>query len=521
MSDSYSACNIVKEYSNVRVLHGVDFKIEAGTIHGLFGHNGAGKSTLLKIMAGVEPQNEGELNLFGESLRLNSPKDALLKGIACVYQELRLISELTVMQNIFLGREFASKLGVKDEKSMLQYTEKLLNEYKLNVNPKAYIKDLTHPLKQMIEVVANLDRNAKFIFLDEPTTAIESKQADILLNDVRRIVMEKQIGVAIVSHKIDEVLKYCDEVSIMSGGKMVLNKLKGDFSKQDIIDAIVGERKHSASFSLENIKTMKGQLKNEKTEDAEIKNEHGAKEYNSERKPMLEVNNMCTVKLHNINLKAYEGEILGIYGLVGSGRTSFCHTLYGLHGNIEEGNILLDGREYIPKNPKHAMESGIAYLTEERKRFGIIPLMPAITNAALTSLKRFSNFCYLDEHAYQSKLINTLEDMQIKGNIYGAIKSLSGGNQQKVLIARIIEEKSKLILLDEPTKGVDLSAKADIYNIIRSLSKAGNCIIIVSSEEEELVEIADNVVVFNAGRCKEKMIKGSDITVTNLRESVF
>lgn len=510
MSGSYSACNIVKEYSNVRVLHGVDFKIEAGTIHGLFGHNGAGKSTLLKIMAGVEPQNEGELKLFGESLRLNSPKDALLKGIASVYQELRLISELTVMQNIFLGREFSNKLGVKDEKSMFKYSENLLKEYKLNVNPKAYIKDLTHPLKQMIEVVANLDRNAKFIFLDEPTTAIESKQADILLNDVRRIVREKQIGVAIVSHKIDEVLKYCDEITVMSGGKIVLHKTKGKFSKQDIIDAIVGEKKNSVTF---NIVKSEEKRENKRVDVKEIKN--------GETKPMLEVSNMSTIKLHNINLKAYKGEILGIYGLVGSGRTSFCHTLYGLYGNINEGKILLDGNDYIPKNPKHAMESGIAYLTEERKRFGIIPMMPAITNAALTSLKTFGSFFYLDEKGYQKKLTKTLEDMQIKGNIYGSIKSLSGGNQQKVLISRIIEEKAKLILLDEPTKGVDLSAKADIYNIIRSLSKAGNAIIIVSSEEEELAEVADKVIVFKAGYCKEKILTGGDITVTNLRESVF
>lgn len=500
MSNFYSACDIIKEYSGVRILHSINFDIKAGTIHGLFGHNGAGKSTLLKLMAGVEKPNSGKLLLQGKEIQLDSPKSALSNGIACVYQELRLIPDLTVMQNIFLGREVGNKLGIKKEKYMLRYARKLLLEYDIKINPKDYVRDLTHPIKQMIEVITNLDRKAKFIFLDEPTTALENKQASILLKYVQKIVKEKNIGIAIVSHKIDEVLEYCDEVSVMSGGKMVFNAQKENFSKQDIVDAIIGER-NDDNKSYFNIDRNKEHIIN----------------YN---KPFLDIINVNTLKLKNINIKAYRGEILGIYGLVGSGRTSLLNTLYGIY-NIDSGKILIDGKEYIPKNPFKAMLNGISLLTEDRKNLGIIPLMSAVRNSSLTSLNRFNKLLYIDFKRLDKEIINILNNMQIKGNIYNSIKSLSGGNQQKTLLGRIIEEDSDILLLDEPTKGVDLGAKRDIYNIIKSLAKLGKCIIIVSSEEEELVEIADRVIIFKSGALKDLIFKGENITVTNLRESVF
>lgn len=499
MLDSYDACNIIKEYSGVRILHGINFRLQSGTIHGLFGHNGAGKSTLLKVMAGVEKPEDGTLQLNGETITLSSPQVALSSGIACVYQELRLIPDLTVMENIFLGREFGNKFGIINEKYMLEYSKQLLEKHNINVNPKEYVKNLTHPIKQIIEVIINLDRKAKFIILDEPTTALESKQSDILLKDVQKIVRKNNIGVAIVSHKIDEVLPYCDEVSVMSGGKMLFNAKSGNFSKKDIVDSIIGKKENEK------------ELIYSKTDN----------EFNIDyTKPFLEVKNLSTLKLKNINLRSYKGEILGIYGLVGSGRTSFCHTMYGIY-KADSGDILIDGNKYEPKDPLHAIKTGISYLTEDRKHFGIIPLMSAIINSSITSLQRFSNGFNLNYTKLDKQILNTLEKIQIKGNVYNSIKSLSGGNQQKALLARIIEENSNLLLLDEPTKGVDLGAKADIYNIIRSLAKLGKSIIIVSSEEEELVETADRVIIFKDGQCRDIVLKGSDITVTNLRESVF
>lgn len=500
MSNSYSASNIIKEYSGVRILHSINFEIKAGSIHGLFGHNGAGKSTLLKLMAGVEKPNSGELTLQGKEIQLDSPKSALSNGIACVYQELRLIPDLTVMQNIFLGREIGNKLGIKKEKYMLRYTRKLLLEYDIKVNPSDYVRDLTHPIKQMIEVIANLDRNAKFIFLDEPTTALESKQASMLLKYVRKIVKEKNIGIAIVSHKIDEVLEYCDEVSVMSGGKTVFNAQKGNFTKKDIVDVIIGKREDNDKSYFNIDKDKKHSI-----------------EYN---KPFLDISNLNTLKLKNINIKAYRGEILGIYGLVGSGRTSFFNTLYGVY-KIDSGKILIDGKEYIPSTPSNAMSNGISYLTEDRKNLGIIPLMSAIRNSSLTSLNRFNKLFYVDFKRLDKQIVDILNDMQIKGNIYNSIKSLSGGNQQKTLLGRIIEEDSDILLLDEPTKGVDLGAKSDIYSIIKSLAGLGKCIIIVSSEEEELVETADRVIIFKSGELKNLIFQGDDITITNLREAVF
>ena len=490
----YEAKGIIKEFSGVRVLHGVDFTITPGKIHGLFGHNGAGKSTLLKIMAGVQPYTAGELVLDSRDITLSSPFEALHNNIACVYQELRLIPELTITQNIFLGREINKGIfRIKDEKAMHEHAKKLLMEYNMSIDPGTYVKDITHPLKQIIEVITNLDRNAKYIFLDEPTTALESKQAQQLLESVRQIVKEKNIGVAIVSHKIDEVLPFCDEVTVLSGGKLVYSSTNpAEFSKETIINAIIGEKRDNITY-------------NKKTDC--IKSE-----------PYLIVKNLNTPKLTNISLEACKGEIFGIYGLVGAGRTSLCQTLYGLYDF--KGEVSIGGKSYKASSPLDAMNKGVAYLTEERKKYGIIPLMSCITNAVLTSITRFRHGFDLSLKEAGRSVMPTLEGMQIKGNIYGKMDSLSGGNQQKVLISRIMFQKSQLIMLDEPTKGVDLGAKSDIYAIIRDLAEKGHCIVIVSSEEEELARIADRVAIFRAGKCEERMLTGDEITVTALREAV-
>lgn len=493
MSEFYIASHLTKEYSGVRVLHEVDFKIETGKIHGLFGHNGAGKSTLLKILAGVEQPTSGSLELMGESRKLLSPYDALSHGVACVYQELRLIDDLTVAQNIFLGREL-SWHGNLDERAMHTYTQHLLEEYGVDIDPRSYIKDISHPLKQIVEVITNLDRNAKFVFLDEPTTALEHRQADDLLARVYRIVQDRQIGIVIVSHKIDEVLPYCNDVTVLSEGKKVFESLGGDFSKKEITDAIIGKRSN-----------METQVEPPPTV--------------QQKRPMLEVCGLKTKKLDGITMTVYAGEIFGIYGLVGSGRTSFAQTLYGMY-EITEGSVKVAGLPYLPKNNFDAIRSGVAYLTEDRKRSGIIPEMSGLTNANLTSFHRYTNGIHLDLEKAEASAHETLNEMQIKGDVTGAIKSLSGGNQQKVLIARIIRQNADVIILDEPTKGVDLGAKSDIYQIIDTLARRGCCVIIISGEEDELIRTCSRVAVFNRGCCSGETLTGTEITVSALREAV-
>ena len=235
----YAASGIVKSFAGVRVLHGVDFTVRPGRIHGLFGHNGAGKSVMLKILSGADRPDGGSLRVGGEAVELASPHEALRQGIACVYQELRLIPQLTVAENLFLGRELR-RHGFEDLEAMLAHTDRLLADYGLSIRASARVGDLSHPDKQIIEVIANLDRKARFLFLDEPTTALEGRQAAVLLGTVRRMVDERGIGAVLVSHKLDEVLGFCDDVTVMSGGRVMLRAARTEVTKQDIVAAIIG-----------------------------------------------------------------------------------------------------------------------------------------------------------------------------------------------------------------------------------------------------------------------------------------
>nr|WP_227633627.1 sugar ABC transporter ATP-binding protein [Klebsiella michiganensis] len=494
---NYVAKQVKIGFSGVQVLHGVDFSVKPGEIHGLFGHNGAGKSTLLKILAGVNTQDSGELMIGETPVHLASPRDALNKGIACVYQELRLIPGMSVWQNLFLGRECRKGSGFIDDASMIAHTEKVLNDYHLSFSATALIKNLSHPEKQMLEVVSNLDRDARFLFLDEPTTALEGAQAEELLQAVQRIAREKQIGVVLVSHKLDEVLGVCDEATVMCGGRVIYNEGKKTLSKSAIIDAIVGDA--NAYQAPSNSRSL-------------IRGAMG--------KPWLSVTNLQTDRLKGINLEAYRGEILGMYGLAGAGRTRLCQTLFGLE-TVTGGDIRLGHKEYHPSSPAKAIDKGIAYLTEERKKDGFIPQMSSYANAMLPVLKKFRSGGFVSHSAARQAAAELLSKMNTLGTLSGPIKSLSGGNQQKVLLARVIAQNANLVLLDEPTKGVDIGAKADIYRIIHQLADKGCCVIVVSSEEEELLDVADTITVFRQGKCDGVIIPARDLKPADLRKAAW
>ncbi|MES5047213.1 sugar ABC transporter ATP-binding protein [Rhizobium nepotum] len=490
---SYKASGITKAFAGVGVLHGIDFEVRAGTIHGLFGHNGAGKSTLLKILAGAQPQDDGEMSIDGEEIALSSPRDALSKGIACVYQELRLIPNLSVAENLFLGRE-VSIGGIKQIAVMNDYAQRLLSEHGVHIDPRRSVGSLSHPEKQLVEVIANLDRKARFLFLDEPTTALDGKQSEQLLSDVRKIALERNIGVVLVSHKLDEVLSVCDEATVLSGGRVVFHATGEGLQKQAIVDAIVGDA-HGRTVEVQRQARQAGET-------------------------YLTVEKLRGTKLRDVNLEARRGEVLGLYGLVGSGRTRFLRSLYGME-SVAGGRVTLDGKAYHPVSPTDAIKRGIAMLTEERKIDGFIPLMSAYQNVALSTLKRYRKNGLVQVKDATETASRTLARIGTRGRLDGPIKSLSGGNQQKVLLGRIIEQSADLILLDEPTKGVDIGAKADIYAIIRALADEGRCIIVVSSEEEELMEISDRIAVFQHGHCGGRAIPVSEASLGGLRQAAW
>ena len=497
MSDdlSYRAIGIKKGFAGVQVLRGIDFEVRPGTVHALLGHNGAGKSTLLKILAGAQPQDSGLLKVAGEAVTLSSPRDALHKGIACVYQELRLIPNLTVAENLFLGREL-KKRGIKDAAAMLTYARKLLADYHMRVDPADPVSALSHPEKQMAEVIANLDRKARFLFLDEPTTALDGNQAREMLDSVKRIAVARQIGVVLVSHKLDEVMSVCDEVTVLSGGVVVLHEQGDRVSKQAIIDSIVGHAHHSHAKVAQSRSTL------------------------GNGEAFLKVSALGGARLSSITLNANKGEILGIFGLVGSGRSRFLRTLYGSEP-MTIGEIHLGGKPYQPISPREAMASGIAMLTEERKQDGFIPLMSGLRNVVLPTLHRYRTAGLVNWGAASNSARQILARIGTRGELQNPIKALSGGNQQKVLFGRIIEQDARLILLDEPTKGVDIGAKSDIYDIIYELAEQGRCVVVVSSEEEELLEIADRIVVFRHGACDAHSIPASQLTIADLRREAW
>lgn len=490
---SYRAEGITKAFVGVGVLHGIDLEVKPGTIHGLFGHNGAGKSTLLKILAGAQPQDDGTLSIGGETLSLASPREALAKGIGCVYQELRLIPNLTVAENLFLGREVTLG-GGKRTAEMNAYSTQLLSTYGLTIDVTRTVKGLSHPEKQLIEVIANLEGKARFLFLDEPTTALDGQQSAELLAHVRSIALERNIGIVLVSHKLDEVLTVCDEATVLSGGRVVYHAEGSDVGKQAIVDAIVGDA-HGKHVAASRAARHPGEV-------------------------LLKVRGLGGQRLKGADLEARRGEVLGLYGLVGSGRTRFLRSLYGVEA-VSAGTIELAGRHYHPTTPQRAIESGIAYLTEERKVDGFIPLMSSFQNVVLPTLKRYRRRGFVDIARARVAAQRTLGAIGTRGRLDGAVKSLSGGNQQKVLFGRIIEQNADLILLDEPTKGVDIGAKSDIYDIIRQLADEGRSIVVVSSEEEELMEICDRIAIFHHGYCRAEPRPISDWSLPKLREAAW
>jgi ABC-type sugar transport system ATPase subunit len=490
---SYKATGITKSFGSVGVLHGIGFEVKPGTIHGLFGHNGAGKSTLLKILAGAQPQDNGTLSVDGETVTLASPREALGKGIGCVYQELRLIPNLTVAENLFLGREVTLH-GLKKTAEMNAYCKTLLASYGLHVDVTRTVKGLSHPEKQLLEVIANLEGKVRYLFLDEPTTALDGNQSTELLAHVRRIALERNIGVVLVSHKLDEVLAVCDEATVLSGGRVVYHAAGQDVSKQAIVDAIVGDAhgKHVAS----------------------------RREARAAGEIFLKVEGLAGKRLKGADIVARRGEVLGLYGLIGSGRTRFLRTLYGMEP-ISSGTVEISGKRYTPSSPKLAIQHGIAFLTEERKQDGFIPLMSSFQNVVLSTLTRYRNNGIVDLNAARASAQKTLASIGTRGRLDAPTKSLSGGNQQKVLLGRIIEQDADLILLDEPTKGVDIGAKSDIYDIIRRLADEGRCIVVVSSEEEELVEICDRIAIFQHGFCTTAPKPVEEWSLGKLREAAW
>ncbi len=504
---------ISKSYGPTKALTDVSLAIRPGQVTALIGHNGAGKSTLLRSLSGAEVPDQGSIRIDGRAQEFHGPRDASSAGIACVYQELSLVDQLTVAQNIFLGQEQVSG-GVLSRREMNRTADRLCAEYGIDARSTDLVSALPVAQRQMVEVARAINQNAKYLLLDEPTTALEQEQVDHLLAIVRRLVDEQGIGVLLVDHKLDEVFAVADHIVGLSGGMIVLDGSVKDVDRAAVIEAIVGDH---GPVDTAAVAAIVGEGVGETPlDDVRVVTEaERAREFGA---PVLEAVGVSGNNLHGIDLTVHAGEILGIYGLVGSGRTRFLRTVYGAFP-LGSGQLRLLGEDYKPRNPAQAIKAGVAFLSEERKFDGFVPQMSSVENVVLPVLGKYIRGGLLRWRALKGSADDVLAQVTIRGEVSAPITSLSGGNQQKALFARATLQAPLLLLLDEPTKGVDIGAKREIYGIIRSLAAEKNvAVIVVSSEEEELTELADSIAVFRSGSCDGVVYPRASVSAAQLRE---
>ena len=467
---------IRKSYYGVEVLHGVDFALRKGSVHALMGENGAGKSTLVKVIAGIHHCEAGEILIDGSPVSIESPSKARELGISMIHQELSPVLEMSVAENIFLGRE-PDRMGFLDYKKLYRQTEELLAKLKIPISPKTKMKNLRVADQQMVEIAKAISQNAKIVIMDEPTSAITDREVDSLFKMIEDLKAHGT-GIIYISHKLDEILRISDEISVLRDGTNVSTWPAADVDNEMIIRSMVG-REIREQFP--------------KTEAPILDT-------------ILEVKNLTRAgQYEDISFTLRRGEILGFVGLVGSGRTELMHSLFGLT-RPDAGKILLDGREVSFKRPRDAISAGIAYVTEDRKGEGLVMPMSVRHNVTLPTLRNFAHRGLLSRRHEDKAVDERVKALSIKlSSPRQLVKSLSGGNQQKVVLAKWMIASPRIIIFDEPTRGIDVGAKAEIYRIMCDYVAKGNAVIMVSSEMPEAMGMSDRIVVLSNHRMSGEM----------------
>lgn len=472
--------NITKKFSGITALDQVSLKLEPGSVTALIGENGAGKSTLLKIMSGIHTDYEGSIIYKGQNVHFSKPKDAQDMGISIIHQELNLIPYLTVAQNIFLGRELVNKFGLLDSDRMERKSLKLMKKLRLEVDPTAQVSSLKVGQQQIVEIAKALLTESQVLFMDEPTSAIGESEVEVLFQIINELKTEGK-SIVYISHKLDELYTLADKCVVLRDGKLAGEGAMKEISRGHLINMMAG-REVKIIKKPQKLKTEKPILQ---VEGLTLKNPE-----NSNR-PLLD----------NISFSLNKGEILGIYGLMGAGRTELCESLFGLHSSKLTGKIVLDGNEVAFKSPIHAIDAGMALVPEDRKKDGIIPGMSVVENLSLTVMDKVVQYGLINKKR-QSRLYNKhVSTLKIKVNTESElIKNLSGGNQQKVILAKWIETDPLVLMLDEPTRGIDINAKNEIYELVNQLAEMGISVLIVSSEIPEILAISDRILIMCEGK---------------------
>ena len=463
---------IEKSFPGVKALDKIDFSVRKGTVHALCGENGAGKSTLMKIINGLYKPDAGQIYLDEKPVKVKDPIDALRMGIAMIAQELNYVPEMSVEENLFLGRLPKGKFGNVNWKEVRKKTEELLKEEHLPYKPDQKLKTLTVSDIQMLEILKAISNDADVIVMDEPTSAITQKEVELLFKKIE-MLKEKGVSIIYISHKLDEVFQIADDVTVLRDGTVVKSMRAEDTDIEEVISLMVGRK-------MENVYPK---------EELEI----GEK--------LLEVKHLCSKNVYDdVCFHLNRGEIIGFAGLVGAGRTEVMRSLFGLDP-YTSGEIYISDKKVEIKNVASSIRNGMVMLSEDRRRYGIIPVRSVMENASLASLDKF----FYGGRAHNSEERETVAEYFKKMNVKTptldtTIQSLSGGNQQKVLLAKWMLRNPDIMILDEPTRGIDVGAKYEIYKLMTEIAREGKGVIMVSSELPELIGMCDRIYVMNQGK---------------------
>ena len=467
--------NICKSFPGVKALDDVSLTVKAGTVHALMGENGAGKSTLMKCLFGVYGKDSGSIFLDGKEVSFRSSAEALENGVAMVHQELNQALKLNVADNLWLGRFPTANryLPFISEKKMYNNTVDIFNQLGISVNPRTIMNNMSVSQRQMVEIAKAVSYNSKIIVFDEPTSSLNSTEAEHLFRIID-MLRKRGCGIIYISHKMEEILRISDEVTIMRDGRHIATKDAKNITVDEIIRLMVGREL-----------TNRYPKKTNKIGDILLRVENLTAEYS---------------RLKDVSFEARKGEILGVAGLDGSGRTELLETLFGLSAR-RSGRIFVGGRQVKNRNPKESIRNGFALLTEERRATGIFGILDIKENTVVSSLSRYATGPLLNNRKMKESTRWAIDSMRIKTPSQSTkIRTLSGGNQQKVILGRWLLTEPDVLLLDEPTRGIDVGAKYEIYQLILSLAEKGKTVIMVSSEMPELLGVCDRIIVMSGGR---------------------
>ncbi|UCE49719.1 MAG: sugar ABC transporter ATP-binding protein [Phycisphaerales bacterium] len=473
------ARGISKAFGGIKALDDVSLEICAGKVNAIVGENGAGKSTLMKILSGVYTEYEGQIFLDGREVAFANPAEAQDRGIAIIHQELNLIPYLSVAENVFLGREFVNRVGLIDYRALHRETMRILKRLDLDINPRVAVSGLKVGQQQVVEIAHALSLDARIVIMDEPTSAISDHEIEILFGLIRSLTAQG-VAVIYITHKLDELFRIADKVAVLRDGNLIDSRPVDEVTHDDIVRMMVGRDMKDFFVKADVVKPD----------------------------VVLAVGDMCLADpqrrawvVDSVSFDVKAGEVLGLFGLMGAGRTELLETIFGLHPGRSSGAVSLYGRQIQINSPVDAIKHGMGFVTEDRKTEGLILEMSVAANVSLASLEQTERFGLLSNRLESGLAQDHVARLGIRTpSVKQIVKNLSGGNQQKVVIAKWLATDPRVLLLDEPTRGIDVNAKNEIYKLISKLARSGLAIVMVSSEMPEIMAVADRIIVLCEGK---------------------